>query len=147
MENSRNSSCNDFENASIKIRTPKRILHFSDGILEEYSDEENETSSNVQTNTTTIDLSTLSWGSWLIYKSWTAGTMALSACDYLGENLAYFFGISTPKYWAEIEEYKRMQAEESERQTKAVGWSVSSDVSEGIDLPEIKTSQPVSTNC
>lgn len=27
-------------NAAIKVRTPKRILHFSDGILEEYSDDE-----------------------------------------------------------------------------------------------------------
>jgi hypothetical protein len=31
----------------------------------------------------------------------------LKACDYLGEGLANFFGITRPKYEYEIEEYKR----------------------------------------
>lgn len=32
-----NGSSETGSNASIKIRQPKRILHFSDGVLEEYS--------------------------------------------------------------------------------------------------------------
>jgi hypothetical protein len=28
------------QHAAVKMRTPKRILHFSDGVLEEYSDDE-----------------------------------------------------------------------------------------------------------
>ena len=37
--------------------------------------------------------------------------MSLKVCDYLGEHLASFFGITTPKYQYEIDEYDRMMAE------------------------------------
>lgn len=141
-----NAVNNDVESANIKVKTPKRILHFSDGTLEEYSEDENITPPNEPTNVAIVDTSTLSWSSWLAYKSWSAGVMALSACDYLGEHLAYFFGITTPKYWAEIEESKRIEAERIEQQKQAEGWSEPNS-SIGIPLDEIKAHQPVSTNC
>ena len=35
------------------------------------------------------------------------------ACDYMGEKLAWWLGITQPKFLYEIEEYKRMQEEEA----------------------------------
>jgi hypothetical protein len=32
-------------------------------------------------------------------------------CDTAGEKLAWFFGITKPKYYAEIQEYERMDEE------------------------------------
>lgn len=42
-----------------------------------------------------------------MYQTQSAGGLVLKACDYLGEGLANFFGITRPKYEYEIEEYKR----------------------------------------
>lgn len=36
-----------------------------------------------------------------------------SAADYLGEKLAWFFGITSPKYQYAIDEYEKMKAEVS----------------------------------
>ncbi len=33
------------------------------------------------------------------------------ACDTAGEKLAWFFGITKPKYYAEIQEFERMDEE------------------------------------
>lgn len=30
----------DVENIAIKVKTPSRVIHFSDGIIEEFSDED-----------------------------------------------------------------------------------------------------------
>ena len=38
----------------------------------------------------------------------------ITVCDYLGEKLAYVFGITTPKYQYAISEFERMQEEEEE---------------------------------
>lgn len=47
-------------------------------------------------------------------------------CDYLGETLANFFGITTPKYQYEIDEYYRIIKEQKETQEKQTaeysGW-------------------------
>jgi len=61
-------------------------------------------------------------------------------CDYLGEKLATFFGITTPKYEAEIEEYNRMMEKEKKRKEKLkeeyAGWvdPNTSDISITSDL-------------
>ena len=36
------------------------------------------------------------------------------ACDYMGEKLAWWFGITKPKFLYEIEEFERMKKEEEE---------------------------------
>lgn len=84
----------------------------------------------------------LTWGPWLSYKAWAAGSSALAVCDYLGENLAYFFGITTPKYWYEIEEYKRMEAQKLEKLKQAEGWSEPSAATQS-DTPVTNKSEPV----
>ncbi len=38
----------------------------------------------------------------------------LKACDFIGEKLAWWLGITKPKFFYEIEEYKRMKQEEEE---------------------------------
>lgn len=38
-----------------------------------------------------------------------------TACDYAGEKLAWWLGITKPKFLYEIEEYNRMKQEEEER--------------------------------
>lgn len=37
------------------------------------------------------------------------------ACDYAGEKLAWWFGITSPKFMYEIEEYNKMKEEEKRR--------------------------------
>ena len=54
---------------------------------------------------------TLAWGAWFWYQTVLAGTKTLEVCDYFGEALANFFGITTPKYQFEIDHYEKMVAE------------------------------------
>nr|CAD7195756.1 unnamed protein product [Timema douglasi] len=129
-------------------KAPRKVLHFSDGTLEEYSTDEDE-SDIVPTTAVTNEINpkTLTWGPWTLYHVATAGSKTLQVCDYLGESLANFFGITTPKYQYEIDEYHRMLAEEEERQRQLDlemgGWTdkYSQQV---ISLQEV--TQPSSTN-
>lgn len=54
---------------------------------------------------------TMTWAPWFWYQSVVVGSKTLEVCDYLGESLASFFGITTPKYEFEIEHHKQMVAE------------------------------------
>ena len=51
----------------------------------------------------------------------------LAYADHWGEKLAWFFGITSPKYYWELEEFKKMEAEEEERKKKEAennfGWT------------------------
>lgn len=47
-----------------------------------------------------------------MHKVLRTGTVTLSACDYVGEALASFLGITTPKYQYELDEYRRLQKEQ-----------------------------------
>ncbi|CAN7995284.1 unnamed protein product, partial [Ixodes hexagonus] len=97
---------------SATIKTPRKILHFSDGVLEEYSSED-ESDALVQDtrNLTVADPKTMSWVPYFFHLALQMGTKALAVCDYLGEHLAYFFGITSPKYQYELEEYQKMVQE------------------------------------
>lgn len=46
----------------------------------------------------------------------------LNAVDYAGESLAGFFGITTPKYQIEIDEYERMKEEKRKLEEDSSGW-------------------------
>merc|ERR1719225_186548 len=74
-----------------------------------------------------IDPKTLAWYPWIFHMSWLAGSNVLAYADYWGEKLAWFFGITSPKYYWELEEFKRMEAEEEERKKKEAeetfGWA------------------------
>jgi hypothetical protein len=51
------------------------------------------------------------WSTWAWYVTTSAVTKVIAACDYAGEALASFFGITTPKYQYEYDEYQRMLEE------------------------------------
>ena len=54
----------------------------------------------------------------MVHYTWFAGSTLVSYCDLWGEKLAWFFGITSPKYYYELEEFKRMKEEEEERENK-----------------------------
>lgn len=56
----------------------------------------------------------MTWGPWMLHKTIQTGTKVLSGCDYVGESIASFLGITTPKYSYEIETFKKMQEEHAE---------------------------------
>ncbi|KAK1128908.1 hypothetical protein K0M31_020044 [Melipona bicolor] len=95
------------------LRRPKRVLHFSDGDLEEYSEDETD-APPVNTTVTQVDPKTLDWLPWAWYQTTSIGSKVLDGCDYVGEWLAGFFGITAPKYQFEINEFYRLHALESE---------------------------------
>lgn len=86
------------------------------------------------------------WGPWMIHKVSHAGNRVLAACDYAGESIAAFLGITTPKYHYELEQFKRMQEEnaKTEREEKDVGgWmqDVNTAGPDNIGLNSITTQQ------
>uniref|UniRef100_A0A8D8IJJ1 Protein FAM177A1 n=1 Tax=Culex pipiens TaxID=7175 RepID=A0A8D8IJJ1_CULPI len=116
MKNKVDASANFIQHekdVEVQVRAPKRVLHFSDGTLEEYSDDDQDQVDGVGRNEEgTVDESKMNWSDWMLHKTCKLGTSVLAGCDYVGEGLASFLGITTPKYSFEIEEFKRMQAEQ-----------------------------------
>ena len=119
-------------------RVPRRVLHFSDGVVEEYStDEEEEREKEEERRKReeeqqVVDASQLSWVSWAMYLSWRAAASTLTVLDSVGERLAWWLGITSPKYYYEIQEAKRMLEEEEQRRklqdAEMAGWG---EVKEG----------------
>lgn len=128
---------------SIRVRVPKRVLHFSDGVLEEFSDDEVDNKATEDKNTSSVvDPKTLTWGPWMMYGMWAFGNKTVAACDYVGESLASFFGITTPKYQFEVDEYKRLEKKRKEVEEAKKGWSEPAD---GTELRTTKDTQPTPT--
>ncbi|KAK7586129.1 hypothetical protein V9T40_004005 [Parthenolecanium corni] len=97
------------------FKKPKRIIHFGDGEVVEYSTDEDECPESATSKCVLqIDPTSLNWVDWLRFKSNAVGQVALNVCDYLGDNLSSFFGITTPKYQFEIDHYNMMKKLESE---------------------------------
>ncbi|XP_063977320.1 protein FAM177A1-like [Diachasmimorpha longicaudata] len=121
-------------------RKIKKVLHFSDGDLVEYNDDEVDDSKE-DGQTVVVDPKTLEWIPWIWHQTTCFSCKVLESCDYVGEALADFFGITSPKYQFEINEYNRLQriltAEREKEQLQMAGWTEQ----QGEDL--IKTSQPV----
>lgn len=46
----------------------------------------------------------------------------MNAVDYAGESLSSFFGITTPKYQLEIDEYERLKEEKRKIEEESAGW-------------------------
>lgn len=67
----------------------------------------------------------------------------MAACDYVGEALASFLGITSPKYQYELEEYQRMVAKKMEAEAKAEGWSQPAN---GVVHGDITTEQPLNNS-
>jgi len=118
-------------------KLPKKILHFSDGTLEVYSsseDEEQDSATDHQQNAVSKasvkiqDPRSLRWIPWMVHYTWWLGSGFIGYCDYLGEKLAWALGITSPKYYYEIEDFKRTQEEDKEKKERmgvevGKGWS------------------------
>ncbi|XP_029155366.1 protein FAM177A1-like [Nylanderia fulva] len=94
-------------------KKPKRVLQFSDGVMEEYSSEDEVDVPNNQT-VSQIDTKNMNWLPWAWHQTTWISSKMLDGCDYVGECLANFFGITAPKYQFEINEFYRLQALERE---------------------------------
>ncbi|XP_043596257.1 protein FAM177A1 [Bombus pyrosoma] len=99
------------------LKRPKRVLHFSDGDLEEYSEDETDVP-HINATVNQIDPKSLNWLPWAWYQTTSIGNKVLEGCDCVGEWLAGFFGITSPKYQFEINEFYRVQALENKMQRK-----------------------------
>lgn len=126
-------------------KIPRKVVHCSDGIYEEYSTDEEEIEEQKrqeqeQRKRALIDPKTLSWGPWIFHMSWLLGTGLLNRCDHYGEKLAWFFGITSPKYYWEIQEFKKMKEEEAERQKQEAentsGWNCDTKPKQVLDQPQ-----------
>ncbi|XP_018011891.1 protein FAM177A1 [Hyalella azteca] len=110
------------------MKAPRRVLYFSDGTLEEYStdDEQDDMCRTHAETSQLVKASELSWIGWFGYQMITTSSRALAVCDYLGENIAYYLGITAPKYQYELEEHQRCLKEEEEERRQAAeetqGW-------------------------
>ena len=114
-----------------KNRVPRRVIHCSDGVVEEFStDDEDESDrrhpEEDSTATTVINPSKLAWVPWIVHYTVFAGKGFFKYCDHYGEKIAWFLGITSPRYYYEIEDFKRSQEEEEEEARKneleTVGW-------------------------
>ena len=56
-----------------------------------------------------LDPRSMTWFPWMAWRIMTAGDGFLSYCDAAGEKLAWWFGITSPKYYYEIQEALRMK--------------------------------------
>ncbi|KAL5008230.1 hypothetical protein ScPMuIL_013811 [Solemya velum] len=90
-----------------KLRKPRRILHFSDGVLEEYSSDEEEP---VKTGPV-VDPRKLTWMPWVWYYVVHYAASTLSIADTCGEKLAYFFEEEEKEKAAELRWQEKQQGE------------------------------------
>ncbi|KAK3094003.1 hypothetical protein FSP39_022793 [Pinctada imbricata] len=98
-----------------KKKVPRKIIHCSDGILEEYSTDEEEDKPPPPPPVNPRDLT---WLPWFWYYLVTMARGTLSVADTCGEKLAWFFGITSPKYQYAIDEYYRLKAEEEKEKAE-----------------------------
>ncbi|XP_059062721.1 protein FAM177A1-like [Achroia grisella] len=120
MENSEEINTNT--HVEVTINKPSKVIYFSDGV-EEVIDEVtvsdlNSTSSEEEA----VDPKQLDWGPWFSHYAWKSGTKVLKAVDYAGESLADFFGITSPKYQIEVNEYERIKEEKRKLDEQSAGW-------------------------
>ncbi|XP_012536807.1 protein FAM177A1 [Monomorium pharaonis] len=99
-------------------KKPKRILQFSDGVMEEYSSEDEVDAPKSNKIVSQIDTKNMNWLPWAWYQTTWFSSKMLDGCDYVGECLANFFGITAPKYQFEINEFYRQRALEKEMSYK-----------------------------
>lgn len=83
----------------------------------------------------------MKWAPWLAHK-------ALAVCDSVGEKVADFLGITSPKYSYEIAEAARMEeetnAEKQEYDVEMAGWSTCTSPDSNGATAAPQTSTPVS---
>uniref|UniRef100_UPI00358EFAE7 protein FAM177A1 isoform X1 n=2 Tax=Myxine glutinosa TaxID=7769 RepID=UPI00358EFAE7 len=103
----------EMENAPRQDRVPRRVIHFVSGeTMEEYSTDDEEEEEERKDLLPKIDLSKLTWGPYLWFQVMRTSTGTLAVCDFVGERLANFFGVTSAKYQYALDEYYRSKEEE-----------------------------------
>jgi len=98
-----------------KVKVPRRLIHCSDGILEEYSTDEDE--SDAEEEYQFPDPATLTWMGYAWYLTVKTAFGGLAVADYLGEKFAYWLGITSPKFEYELNQLQREAIEDKEEIT------------------------------
>ncbi|XP_068630297.1 protein FAM177A1 [Battus philenor] len=129
---------------NLTIKRPFKVIHFSDGIEEEIEEVNASELDSIPRNEDNIDPTTLQWGPWFTHYAKKSGTKVLNVVDYAGESLANFFGITTPKYQIEIDEYERVKEEKKKIEEESAGW-VSNNSNGNIPLVLNEPSREVKT--
>jgi hypothetical protein len=119
-----------------KKKTPRRVIYCSDGVVEEYSTDEEEEKAKEEAERKRnawrhINPATLGWMAWTVHHVWLGGERVVAACDFLGERIAWWLGITSPKYYYELQEAKRIEEREAARAAKEdaemKGWRASAE--------------------
>lgn len=116
-----------------KNRVPRRVLHFSDGTIEEYSTDEDggdedqvDSSDSKLVKLRAIDPKDLTFVPWAWYWMRVASYSALEKLSVFGEKLSYGLGITSPKYYYELEEHfavkKREEEDKKRHDLESAGW-------------------------
>lgn len=69
------------------------------------------------------DKAAQTWGAWFLELGYRGGSKTLSVLESMGGKLTYMFGITTPKYNAEIQEYLRTQEEKKVEDAELKSWT------------------------
>jgi len=109
--------------ATKRSHKPRRVIHCSDGVIEEYSTDEEEERAKEEAERKRnawrhVDPATLGWMAWAMRYFWLGGESVVSTCDFIGEKVAWWLGITSPKYFYELEAAKRMEERERARRLK-----------------------------
>ncbi|XP_055845391.1 protein FAM177B [Episyrphus balteatus] len=135
-----NSRINNEENSRtvVNLQTPKKLLHFSDGVMEEYSDSEDECDTVMKNSEECVNVKDLQWAPYMRFKANKMGTKVLSGIDYVGGGLATFFGITASE--AEIAAAKKRvpSKEYTDDEEQSSSWK--STQSRTVVSKEIKSS-------
>lgn len=62
----------------------------------------------------------------------------MNGLENTGETLAYYLGITAPKYQMEIDEYNRMVAKKEEEAREAEAWGSKSQASTTVVMDQVK---------
>uniref|UniRef100_A0A1L8EB12 Uncharacterized protein n=1 Tax=Haematobia irritans TaxID=7368 RepID=A0A1L8EB12_HAEIR len=112
---------------ALELQKCKRILHFSDGVMEEFSDTDDE--ENVDCAELDVDVKSWPLIPRIKYQFYQAGCKFLYGIDYVGEGLASFLGITTPKYFSESDINNTFQDNMYEEKDNNSNWAQSNNTS------------------
>ncbi|EDV47448.1 uncharacterized protein Dere_GG19634 [Drosophila erecta] len=105
------ASASETDNVTaLELQSNKRVLYFSDGVMEELSSgSEDEADAELADKCYDVHLneSEMPLGPRLRYKASRMGNRFLAGIDYVGGGLAHLLGITSRKYASEMEHYQR----------------------------------------
>lgn len=128
-------------------RVPRRVIHCNDGVIEEYSTDDDD--NDVVDAKPPVDPKTLPWPRWCWHYVKSGAVKSLAAADYCGEKLAWFFGITSPKYQYVLDEYNRQRAQEEEERKRAEREQDAERQRNSVELSDTQQQQqsPVMSSC